>query len=126
MAWLNFVSLPVKVRPHKPFPMGSSLGKLESVNSPTEGLTRISKAIEDNTKLLADRLRSRGLEAPSYQPNGLADFPLGDADGEALRAREEIVALTQELHDLVLGPREALKNMAWDVSEAPSMKARRT
>lgn len=117
MAWLDFVSLPVKVRPHKSFPMGSSLGKLEVADSPTDGLTRLSKAIEDNTEILTERLRSRGLEAPSFQPSGLADFPLADADAEALRARDEIVALTQELHDLVLGPREALKNMAWDVSE---------
>lgn len=96
--------------------MGSSLAKPAPVESPVERLGRLSRSIEDNTRILTDRLRSQGIEAPSFDLDGLADFPLKDADTEALRARDEVVALTQELHDLVLGPREGLKNLAWDVS----------
>ncbi|UKZ83049.1 hypothetical protein TrVFT333_010850 [Trichoderma virens FT-333] len=74
----------------------------------------LSKAIEEKTRILTDTLRAKGLGAPSYQANGLSDFPLNEVGDEAIRARQEIVALTKELHDLVLGPRECLKTMAWD------------
>lgn len=96
--------------------MGSSLAKPANVESPSEKLGRLSRGIADNTRVLTERLRSRGIEPPSFQTSGLADFPLLETDTEALRARDQVVALTQELHDLVLGPREGLKNLAWDVS----------
>ncbi|PNP55793.1 hypothetical protein THARTR1_04013 [Trichoderma harzianum] len=85
-----------------------------TTESSVDRLTILSKAIEDKTRILANKLRAKGLEAPSYQANGLSDFPLNEVDDEAIKARQEIIALTKELHDLVLGPREWLKTMAWD------------
>ncbi|EHK26879.1 uncharacterized protein TRIVIDRAFT_140059 [Trichoderma virens Gv29-8] len=86
------------------------------IESSVDRLTMLSKAIEEKTRILTDTLRAKGLGAPSYQANGLSDFPLNEVGDEAIRARQEIVALTKELHDLVLGPRECLKTVAWDVS----------
>ncbi|KAL7785870.1 S-adenosyl-L-methionine-dependent methyltransferase [Trichoderma ceciliae] len=94
--------------------MGTSLTK-PATESSVDHLTTLSRAIEEKTRILTDTLRAKGLEAPSYDANGLSDFPLTEVDEEAMRARKEIVALTKELHDLVLGPRESLKNMAWEV-----------
>ncbi|KAL7931591.1 S-adenosyl-L-methionine-dependent methyltransferase [Trichoderma chlorosporum] len=89
-----------------------------SLAKPTElsvdRLTVLSKEIEEKTRILTDSLRARGLGAPSYEADGLPDFPLAGLNDEAIKAREDIVALTKELHDLVLGPRECLKTMAWD------------
>ena len=94
--------------------MGSSVAK-PKVESSTGKLSALSKRIEENTRVLTDQLRSKGAEAPSFHPNGLADFPMSDLDEASQRARHEIISLTQELHDLVLGPRESLKDLAWSV-----------
>ncbi|UKZ91600.1 uncharacterized protein TrAFT101_006575 [Trichoderma asperellum] len=91
--------------------MDGSVTKLATESS-VDRLTTLSRDIEVKTRFLTDALRSKGLEAPSYQANGLSDFPLTEV--EAVKARQELVALTKELHDLVLGPRESLKNMAWE------------
>lgn len=93
--------------------MGGSLTK-PATESSVDRLITLSKDIEEKTRYLTDALRSKGLEAPCYKADGLSDFPLTEI--EAVRARQELVALTKELHDLVLGPRESLKNMAWEVS----------
>jgi hypothetical protein len=93
--------------------MGGSVAKPVKESS-VDRLTTLSRSIDEKTRYLTDALRSKGLDAPSYQANGLSDFPLTEV--EAVKARQELVALTKELHDLVLGPRESLKNMAWEVS----------
>lgn len=92
-----------------------SLAKATAESS-VDRLTILSKAIEEKTQILANKLRAKGLGAPSFQADGLSDFPLNEVDDEAIKVRQEIIALTKELHDLVLGPREWLKTMAWDVS----------
>ncbi|KAL7918558.1 S-adenosyl-L-methionine-dependent methyltransferase [Trichoderma austrokoningii] len=83
-----------------------------ATESSVDRLTTLSRDIEEKTRFLADALRSKGLEAPSYQANGLSDFPL--TEPEVVKTRLELIALTKELHDLVLGPRESLKNFAWE------------
>ncbi|KAL7941177.1 S-adenosyl-L-methionine-dependent methyltransferase [Trichoderma barbatum] len=90
-----------------------SIAKLAAESS-IDRLTILSRDIEEKTRILTDTLRAKGLEAPSYQANGVSDFPLAEIGDEAIKARQEIVALTKELHDLVLGPRESLKTMAWE------------
>lgn len=95
--------------------MGISLAKPAAAESSVDRLMTLSRDIEEKTRILTDILRAKGLEAPSYQANGLSDFPLTEVDEEAMDARQEIIRLTKELHDLVLGPRECLKNMAWEV-----------
>ncbi|KAL6803347.1 S-adenosyl-L-methionine-dependent methyltransferase [Trichoderma sp. SZMC 28013] len=90
-----------------------SLAKATAAPS-VDRLTILSKAIDEKTRILANKLRAKGLEAPSYHANGLSDFPLNEVDDEAIKVRQEIIELTKELHDLVLGPREWLKTMAWD------------
>lgn len=78
-------------------------------------LTALSKSIDKKTRLLAEHLATRGLEAPSLERHGRVDFPVTEVGGEALQARLDILAMTKELHELVLGPREDLKNLSWDV-----------
>ncbi|KAF3070324.1 O-methyltransferase gsfB [Trichoderma lentiforme] len=90
-----------------------SLAKATTESS-VDRLTMLSKAIEEKTRILTGKLRAKGLGAPSFQADGLSDFPLNEVDDEAIKARQEIIALTKELHDLVLGPREWLKTVAWD------------
>ncbi|KAG6013716.1 hypothetical protein E4U41_005010 [Claviceps citrina] len=83
--------------------------------SPADRLTTLSSQIGEKTRVLAERLHARGLRAPSYEAGGCPDFPLEAADAETVEAREQVLLLTRELRDLVLGPREALKLMALDI-----------
>ncbi|KAF7563540.1 hypothetical protein G7046_g599 [Stylonectria norvegica] len=96
--------------------MGNVVQKPErpAIEPSIASLTELSKAIEENTRILTAGLLSKGLEAPSFDVGGLADFPLTEVDAETLKARNELIALTKELHDRVLGPREGLKTLAWD------------
>ncbi|KAG6121889.1 hypothetical protein E4U13_003712 [Claviceps humidiphila] len=78
-------------------------------------LTLLAGRIGNKTQVLTQGLRARGLLAPSYEVDGCADFPIQDLDAETAEARQEVLALTKELRDLVLGPREGLKLMAIDM-----------
>lgn len=95
--------------------IGNVLARADGQSS-VDRLTTISKSIEENTQILTGKLYTQGLSAPSYERDGLADFPLKESDDETLKARQQILSLTKELRDLVLGPRESLKLMAMDVS----------
>lgn len=96
--------------------MGSFLAKPAPNEPPVGRLTSLSKRIDDNTRILASCLQARGVLAPSFDCDGSADFPADGADEEAQEARDALISMTQELRDLVLGPRDALKYMTWDVS----------
>jgi hypothetical protein len=75
----------------------------------------VTKDIDRNAEILLRGLREKGLEAPSYYANGQAEFPVAKADKATLAARDRLLAFTSELHDIVLGPRETLKELAWNV-----------
>ncbi|EQL01820.1 hypothetical protein G6O67_007882 [Ophiocordyceps sinensis] len=94
--------------------MGNS-PTVSAASASVSKLTALSNAIDDKTRLLARHLEARGSEIPSLGRDGPADFPLAEMDDEARQARLDILALTQELHELVLGPRQGLRDLAWDV-----------
>jgi hypothetical protein len=80
-------------------------------------ITDLSDEISKNSKILTDYLSSKGIEAASFDVDGLDEFPISPADEEPYKARLKIIAATKELHDLSLGPKEGLRYLAWDVSE---------
>lgn len=79
-------------------------------------MTVLSQEIAAKTKIITDHLTSRGLDAASFDVNGLAEFPISQVDEEPYKARLELIGLTKELHDIALGPKEGLRYLAWDVS----------
>ncbi|PGH15189.1 hypothetical protein AJ79_02554 [Helicocarpus griseus UAMH5409] len=58
-------------------------------------LILLSNIISEKTKVITDFLASKGLEPPSFD------------------ARLELIAATEELHILSLGPRDHIKNICW-------------
>lgn len=80
-------------------------------------LTTLSQAIQEKTKLLTKSLSQKGIDAPSFEIGGSSGFPLEKLDLEDKVVRDEIINLTQKLHDLLVGPRDTLKNLAWNVSQ---------
>jgi hypothetical protein len=81
-------------------------------------MTQLSNDIAKNTKIITDYLLSKGVEAASFDVNGLDEFPIPPTDEVPFQARLELIAATKELHDVALGPKEGLRYLAWDVSTA--------
>lgn len=81
-----------------------------------ERMASLAAQISEKTKIITDYLTAKGLEAASFDAGGLAEFPIPSQDEVPFKARLELVALTQELHDIALTPKEGLRYLAWDVS----------
>jgi len=79
-------------------------------------MTRLADEISENTKILTEHLASNGLEAASFDVDGLDEFPISTNDEIPFKARLDLIAATKELHDISLGPKESLRYLAWDVS----------
>jgi hypothetical protein len=80
----------------------------------TSSLIELAQVITRETKKLDRYLKDNGIQAPSFEVDSQANFP--KLEGEIKRAREEIVRATRELGDLVTGPTESIRWMAWDVN----------
>ncbi|KAK8056578.1 O-methyltransferase- family 2 [Apiospora rasikravindrae] len=91
--------------------------------SSIERMEQLSALISDKTKLLTDFLASKGLDAPSFSLDELADLPVSSDDNKPFKARSELIKATRELHDIVLGPRESLRALAWGSTDQLSLQA---
>jgi hypothetical protein len=83
---------------------------------PSSRLVHLSNIISEKTKVITDCLASKGVEPPSFDVNGLADYPISPNDTEAFEARLELIAATKELYALSHGPKDHIRNICWDVS----------
>jgi hypothetical protein len=84
--------------------------------SSLDRMTQLSSDIAKNTKIITEYLSSKGLEAASFDVNGLDEFPISPTEDVPFKARLDLIAATKELHDVALGPKEGLRYLAWDVS----------
>jgi hypothetical protein len=84
-----------------------------STKPSTSNLIALAATITRETEKLDKYMKEHGNPAPSFDVDAPMDFPKLPADMKI--AREEIVRATKELGDLVTGPREGLRWMAWDV-----------
>ena len=80
----------------------------------TSNLIALAAIITRETEKLDKYIKESGIPAPSFDVDAPMDFPKLPA--EIRKAREEVVRATKELGDLVTGPREGLRWMAWDVN----------
>lgn len=85
-------------------------------------MTSLSNEIAKNTKIIMEYLSSKGLEAPSFDVNGLDEFPISPNDEVAFKARLDLITATKELHDIALGPKEGLRYLTWDVRTTPDSR----
>lgn len=84
-----------------------------------ERMAAIAQDISKKTKIITDYLSANGLEAPSFDVDGLAEFRIPPSEEEPHKARLDLIGLTKELHDIAIGPKESLRYLAWDVSTLP-------
>ncbi|KAF1345928.1 O-methyltransferase-domain-containing protein [Delphinella strobiligena] len=88
-------------------------------------LVRLSEIIARNSKLLNSHLIEKKLPQPSFSadapPDGIYIGKNEPRRKELERAKRELVSATNELYDLSVGPRESVRNLAWDFNRQLSL-----
>ena len=79
-----------------------------------EHLLELASIIKAETEKFEAYLRDNNIPGPSFEPDGHADPPR--LPESVQKSRQEIIRATQELKDLVVGPTESMRWIAWDVS----------
>ena len=82
----------------------------------TSRLIELTEIIAANTKKIDEFFKSEGKPELSFTADGPGDFPVPSSNTEIQEARRAVVNATQELHDLMVGPRETVRWLAWSVS----------
>ncbi|CAJ2504087.1 Uu.00g114810.m01.CDS01 [Anthostomella pinea] len=72
----------------------------------------LAQQIATETGKVEAYFEKRGWPMPSFEVDSPDDFPKLPED--VSRCRREVIEATQELHDLMVGPRESVRWMAWD------------
>lgn len=84
--------------------------------NPSE-LIALAATITRETETLDRYLKENGLPHPGFEVDSPLNFP--KFPKEIKKARENVLRATRELGDLVAGPSESVRWMAWDVSLVP-------
>ncbi|KAI1654696.1 S-adenosyl-L-methionine-dependent methyltransferase [Daldinia decipiens] len=74
----------------------------------------LAQKIASETEKVEAYFKNNDLLAPRFDADAPGDFPIMPDD--VSRSRREVIHATQELHDLMVGPRETVRWMAWDVT----------
>jgi hypothetical protein len=78
-------------------------------------LTELTDIISINTKRIVQYFADNGLQNLSFDVTAPGDFPVPTANAEIHQARRAVIHATKDLYDLMVGPRESLRWMAWSV-----------
>jgi hypothetical protein len=79
----------------------------------TSKLIELAQTIAKETEKLDQYIKDCGLPQPSFEVDAPLNFP--KLPEEIKKSREEVVRATKELGDLVAGPTDSVRWMAWDV-----------
>ena len=77
-------------------------------------ISRLANIISAETRKVEEYFHRNGLVLPNFDVDSSDTFHVLPAD--IARSRKEIIQATQDLNSLMLGPRENVRWMAWDVS----------
>lgn len=82
-------------------------------------LSELTALIQRETGKIEQYLAANGLPALSFDPHAPLDFPVPASNTEIQQARRAVINATQELHDLMVGPSESMRWLAWSVCLCP-------
>ncbi|TVY26927.1 O-methyltransferase [Lachnellula hyalina] len=94
-------------------------GRRSMAKPTTNSLVQLAAVITRETEKLDRYIRESGAPAPSFDIDGPLDFP--KLPDEIKAAREEVVRATKELGDLVTGPKEGVRWLAWGHNNSLSL-----
>ena len=90
------------------------IARLEKKKPTATSMVELAAIITRETEKLEKYLKESGSSMPGFDVDSPANFP--KLPEEIKKAREEIVRASKELGDLVTGPTESVRWMAWDAS----------
>lgn len=100
-------------------PQKSSPDKDQTTAMPIQSeLSRLAGVISTETYKVEKYFRENGLPLPNFDMDSRNEFQ--SLPTPISRSRRQALQAMQELQSLMLGPREAVRWMAWDVSYEPS------
>ena len=85
-----------------------------STSSPR--LTELSTLIAQKTAQIESYLDAKGLPLPSFDANAPVELGIAREDEDVQKIRIELLDLIKELRDLITGPTDLVRYLAWDVS----------
>lgn len=84
--------------------------------APSNRLIELSNIISEKTRAITDYLASKGIEPPSFDVDGLPEYPISPDETIPFDAKLELIAASKELYALAHGPKDYIRNLCWDVS----------
>ncbi|KAI0138054.1 S-adenosyl-L-methionine-dependent methyltransferase [Hypoxylon sp. NC0597] len=94
--------------------------KKKATALPPSKMIVLAQKISSETEKVEAYFRENGLRTPSFDVDAPSDFPKMPDD--ISRSRREVIHATQELQDLMVGPRESVRWMAWDFMGTQSLQ----
>lgn len=74
-------------------------------------MLELSQAISDRTAKIDQLLKSKSLSPPSFAADAPSPDFIPDDEDELRKLRDELLRASQQLHDLVMGPKLAWINL---------------
>lgn len=82
-------------------------------------IAELTAIISENTQKVDQYFAANNLSPLSFDCDAPLDFPVPSSNKDIQHARRIVVNATQELHDLMVGPREHIRWTSWSVSFIP-------
>jgi hypothetical protein len=79
-------------------------------------IVELTAIISENAQKIDQYFAANNLPPLSFDSDAPLDFPVPSSNKEIQHARRAVVNATQELHDLMVGPREHIRWSSWSVS----------
>ncbi|KAI1448983.1 S-adenosyl-L-methionine-dependent methyltransferase [Annulohypoxylon stygium] len=90
-----------------------------STMAPSQMIALAEKISTETAKVEA-YFNEHGLQTPSFDVDAPSDFP--QMPDDISRSRREVIHATKELQDLMVGPRESVRWMAWNFIDTQSLQ----
>ncbi|KFZ06718.1 hypothetical protein V501_07169 [Pseudogymnoascus sp. VKM F-4519 (FW-2642)] len=87
----------------------------------TSLLVKLSQTIARETEKVDAYFRENSIPAPSFEADGPSDYPA--LPDEIQKARMAVIKAAADLKDLMVGPKESVRWMAWDHNNSLSLRA---
>ncbi|KAI1764917.1 S-adenosyl-L-methionine-dependent methyltransferase [Hypoxylon sp. FL1150] len=113
--------IPEADTPSIALPMSTMMNAPQAVTGMSSSkIVALAQKISDETQKVDAYFHQQGLQTPGFDPDAPGDFP--KMPEEISTSRREIIHATRELHDLMIGPKESVRWMAWDFLNTQSLQ----
>ncbi|KAI1454081.1 S-adenosyl-L-methionine-dependent methyltransferase [Annulohypoxylon moriforme] len=109
--------------PHPHHPHHPQLSPTKPIAQPIMAPSKmmaLAQKISTETEKVEAYFQEHGIQVPSFDVDAPSDFP--EVPEDIALSRREIIHATKELQDLMVGPRESVRWMAWNFMDTQSLQ----